>query len=868
MKKFSSVEIREIWLKFFKDKGHSVEPSSPLVPQDDKTLLWINAGVAPLKKYFDGSSKPVNPRITNVQKCIRTNDIENVGQTARHHTFFEMMGNFSIGDYFKDDVIPWAFELLTSDKYFGIDLNKLYMTVYDQDKDAYSKWVSLGVDESHLIKMDTNYWQIGTGPCGPCTEIFFDRGESYDKRGIELIAKDEENDRYIEVWNIVFSQFNAKEGVDRKDYQELPQKNIDTGAGLERFACVLQGVNTNYETDLFFPIIQKIESISNVKYEGQMAFKVIADHVRTVTFALADGAVFSNEGRGYVLRRVLRRAVKYSKKLNIDKPFMHELVDTVVEVMNKFYPYLNDSIDIVKKMVSQEEEKFLSTILKGEQKLKDLVKDSNKLSGKDAFLLYDTFGFPIELTQEYCEELNKEVDTVGFNECMEEQKSRARNARKNLNSMNSQNQEYLDFKDESLFVGYDKLEVKAKVIKVFDNGIVLDKTPFYAFSGGQLCDTGTIDNYDVIDVVKLPNNQHIHFTEAKFNVGDEVICKVDSSNRLDIMKNHSVTHLVQSALIKVLGTHIKQQGSQVSNETSRFDFNNFNNLSDEEIIKIEDTINNYIKSSHKVVVKEMSIDDAKKLGATALFSEKYGDKVRVVNMGVSIELCAGTHVSNTKDIVEYAVLSLESIGSGTYRLTGSTSNDLENAINNSLLNQLTELNTLNAKKDSLLEVFPKDYTVKNEFKSNMNKSLRGYRYVLMVKKEIALLKDYLKTLTKEVNDYNSKNMLSNLDSYLTELDDNKLVIKVNSLESKEVKELVDALLNKIGTGIVFIASILEDKSVYVCKNNIDLDSGALVKLAATISNGSGGGRKDMAQGGGKDLSKIDEVISSIKKEIK
>ncbi len=860
MKKFSSVEIREIWLKFFKDKGHSVEPSAPLVPIADKTLLWINAGVAPLKKYFDGSSQPTNPRITNVQKCIRTNDIENVGKTARHHTFFEMMGNFSIGDYFKDDIIPWAYELLTSKEYFDIDVNKLYFTVYETDQAAYDKWISLGIKKDHIIKTDLNYWQIGTGPCGPCTEIFFDRGKSYDKRGIELIEKDIENDRFIEIWNIVFSQFNAKEDVDRADYEELPQKNIDTGAGLERFACVLQGVDTNYETDLFLPIIQKIEEISKVKYKGQMAFKVIADHVRTVTFALADGATFSNEGRGYVLRRVLRRAVKYSKKLNIDKPFMDELVDTVVEVMDKFYPYLNDSIDIVKKMVSTEEEKFLSTILKGEQKLEELLKDSKKLSGKDAFLLYDTFGFPIELTQEYVEEMKKDVDLKEFEECMEEQKTRARSARKNVNSMNSQNQEQLDFKENSEFVGYNTHTTKSTIIKIFDDAVVLDKTPFYAFSGGQLADKGTINGKEVTDVVKLPNGQHLHFVEGKFKEGDIVLAAIDIKNRHETMRNHSATHLVQTALLNVLGNHIKQQGSQVSSEYTRFDFNNFNSLTEEEILKVEDLINQYIKDSNVVEVKEMSLEEAKETGATALFGEKYGATVRVVNMGPSVEFCAGTHVKNTDDIKQYSIVSIDSIGSGTYRITGVTGDNMKDKLDHNIINLLTELTTLLGKKDQLL----KETNSKTTYNSVYNPTLTGYRYVSMIKQEIALVKDYLKVLNKESNDLKSKETLSNLDSYLTDLDGNKLIIKVENLESKETKELTDALLNKIGSGIVFIASVLEEKAVYVCKNNIDLDSGALIKLAASLSNGSGGGRKDMAQGGGKDLSKIDEVLTAIK----
>ncbi len=414
MKDLKSYEIRQMWLDFFKSKGHSVEKSASLIPQNDPTLLWTNAGVSPLKKYFDGSVIPSNPRITNAQKCIRTNDIENVGKTARHHTFFEMMGNFSIGDYFRNEVLPWAFELLTSDKWFGMDKNKLYITYYPNDHATRDLWIKCGMSPDHLIPLEDNFWEIGEGPCGPDTEIFYDRGESYDKRGKELIEQDIENDRFIEIWNIVFSQYNSKPGVPREEYKELPHKNIDTGSGLERLCCVMQGVDTNYDTDLFKPLINKIEEISGVKYEGQMAFKVIADHVRTVTFAVADGATMSNEGRGYVLRRVLRRATKYAKKLGINKPFMASLVDVVIQIMDPFYPYLHEKVGVIKEIITREESKFLETINQGEKRFNEIASKSDVISGDDAFLLYDTYGFPYELTEEYAEELGKHVDEEGF----------------------------------------------------------------------------------------------------------------------------------------------------------------------------------------------------------------------------------------------------------------------------------------------------------------------------------------------------------------------------------------------------------------------------------------------------------------------
>lgn len=872
MRKMSSQEIRETWLRFFKSKGHVVEPSAPLVPIDDATLLWINAGVAPLKKYFDGRERPNCPRITNVQKCIRTNDIENVGKTARHHTFFEMMGNFSIGDYFKDEVIPWAFELLTSEEYFGIPKDLLYITVYSHDDRAYELWRKQGVSEDHLIRLDSNFWEIGEGPSGPDTEIFFDRGEAYDKRGPIVIQEDLENDRYIEIWNIVFSQYNAEPGKKkREEYNELPSKNIDTGAGLERFACVLQGVDSNYDTDLFMPIIAKIEQISGVKYNEQMAFKVIADHVRTVTFALTDGAIFSNEGRGYVLRRVLRRACKYAKKIGINRPFMAELVDVVCEVMGKFYPYLYDSLDRVKDMITKEETKFLQTISNGEARLAEMIKTKgNVLSGADAFQLYDTYGFPIELTEEDAQELGATVDIVGFKQCMEEQKERARNARKNVNSMGSQNEEWLNFKDESKFVGYDKLSTKSKIIAVFGNGVVLDETPFYAFSGGQLCDKGTIDGYEVIDVIKMPNGQHLHFFfDMPFTVGEIVNCVVDKENRDLTRNNHSSCHLIQKALQEVLGNHVHQHGSQVCSEYCRFDFNNFDNLTDEEIVRVEDIVNEKIKAALPVETKILPLEEAKKTGAMALFGEKYGKEVRVVNIGNwSKEFCAGTHVANTRDIKELAISSVESIGSGIYRITAYTSDHAMQLLKASLNNINADLAAVMNKANELLSqikaIGANSKVVMNE---DYDLDVFGYKYVIELRKKVLAAKEYVKNLTKEYNELNSKNALGELNTYLKDLNGNILVTVVKDVDASLLKQIADALLNKIGKGLVFIANVVGDKIVFVCKQNDRYNAGNLVKMAAQICGGNGGGKADIAQAGGKDISKLDEAITKIKEEI-
>ncbi len=865
MKKLKSYEIRQMWLDFFKSKGHSVEKSASLVPQNDPTLLWTNAGVSPLKKYFDGSVIPSNPRITNAQKCIRTNDIENVGKTARHHTFFEMLGNFSIGDYFRDEVLPWAFELLTSEKWFDMSKDLLYITYYPDDIKTKELWIKCGMEEDHLIPLEGNFWEIGEGPCGPDTEIFFDRGESYDKRGKELIEHDIENDRFIEIWNIVFSQYNSKPGIPRNEYKELPHKNIDTGSGLERLCCVMQGVDTNYDTDLFKPLIDKIEEISNVKYEGQMAFKVIADHVRTVTFALSDGATMSNEGRGYVLRRVLRRATKYAKKLGINKPFMASLVDIVIDIMNPFYPYLNEKSAIVKEIITKEEAKFLETITQGEKRFEQIASSCNVISGEDAFLLYDTYGFPYELTLEYAEELGKTVDEAGFKQAMQDQKERARSSRKDIASMKGQNEAFMQFKEESLFIGYDTLTCNSKVIAVFDDAVVLDKTPFYAFSGGQLCDKGTIAGFEVLDVAKMPNSQHIHTLKGhNLKVGDEVLCIVNENNRNLTRKNHSSAHLFQAALQLLFGNHIHQQGSQVASSYMRFDFNNYNSLTEEEICKVEDLVNEYIKSAHEVKTNVMKLEEAKKLDAMALFDDKYGDLVRVVDMDVSKEFCAGTHVGNTKEIINFEINSIESIGSGIYRCLATTGENSHELLKENIKNLENELQTIlnkanlivkNAKEEGINLSFNDDYKINYTY---------GYRSILDLKEHIKYVSNLVKNLDKEYKEQKSKNALSSLDSYSSLIEGDVLFIKESSSDINVLKDLASALLNKYNLRLVFISAKTSDKITFIAKTNNELNASNLVKAAALICDGKGGGKPDIAQAGGKDPSKEDEAILAVK----
>lgn len=869
MKKLTSNEIRQMWLDFFKEKKHKIEESASLIPNNDPTLLWINAGVAALKKYFDGSEKPQNPRMVNSQKCIRTNDIENVGMTARHHTMFEMLGNFSIGDYFKEEAIEWAMEILMDEKWFGLDQDKLYMTVYPSDQEAKNLWLKHGIAEDHIIETSYNYWEIGEGPCGPCSEIFFDRGETYGDFGTDAIRDDVENDRYIEIWNIVFSQYNSKPGLDRDDYPELPQKNIDTGAGLERITCVFQEVETNYETDLFLPTIKRVEELSGVKYTGQAAFKVISDHVRTVTFAVADGAILSNEGRGYVLRRVLRRAVKHARSLGFTKPFMYELVDIVVDNMGQHYTYLLDKIDVVKKVIKTEEEKFFETLDKGLRMIESL--DSKEIDGAQAFKLYDTYGFPIELTIEYAEENGMLVDVEGFKAEMEIQRNRARSARGEMASMNVQNEDYINFTEESVFVGYDNLEFKTTVIGVFDDKVVLKETPFYAESGGQVADHGVIEStkeYKVVDVQKMPNGQFIHtVVNHELEVGDVVVAKVDENKRNLTMYNHSATHLLFKVLRSELGDHVSQSGSNVNEMNLRFDFNNYDPLTDEQIITIEKDVNEVIAKNLDVTITEETIETAKSMGAIAEFGEKYGDMVRVVNMsGFTIDLCGGTHVSNIGDIEKLAITSVESKGSGIYRVEALTNEGVDH-IETVLEVYNQEIDSLLSKASKVVEE-AKSKGLNVEFDYSINRNYLGsYQDIVNKRIELDKVKELVKELDKKIGKELQNLALSNLSVFDQFIDGDKLIATVSGYDGKVLKQIVDSLLDKLGTGVVFIANESNGKLVFVAKSNNGVHCGNLVKEAAIICGGNGGGRPDLAQAGGKDASKLPEAIAKVRELI-
>ncbi|MGM0964612.1 MAG: alanine--tRNA ligase [Bacillota bacterium] len=875
MKTLTSAQVRQMFLDFFKEKGHAVEPSASLVPHDDPTLLWINSGVATLKKYFDGRVVPENPRICNAQKSIRTNDIENVGKTARHHTFFEMLGNFSIGDYFKEEAIEWAWEFLTSDEWIGFDPNLLSVTVHPEDEEAYGLWRDkIGVPEERIIRLEGNFWDIGEGPSGPNTEIFYDRGESYghDMNDPELYPGGE-NERYLEVWNLVFSEFNHNPDG---SYTPLPKKNIDTGMGLERMVSVIQNVPTNFDTDLFMPIIRAVETISGESYgetkEKDTAFKVIADHIRTVAFAVSDGALPSNEGRGYVLRRLLRRAVRYAKTIHIHRPFMFDLVPVVAEIMKDFYPDVQAKEEFIAKVIKNEEERFHETLNEGLAILSEVIKKerdkgSTQISGEDVFKLYDTYGFPVELTEEYAEDENMTVDREGFQAEMEKQRERARNARQDVGSMQVQGGALGDIKVESTFVGYENLTADARIVELLQNGeivteahegdtvqILLDETPFYAESGGQVADKGTLKSAEVIidikDVKKAPNGQHVHegvVVSGTAKKGLEVTAEVESALRKGIVKNHTATHLLHQALKDVLGSHVNQAGSLVNENRLRFDFSHFGQVTKEELSQIEKMVNEKIWEGISVAIDLKPIAEAKEMGAMALFGEKYGDIVRVVQVGdYSIELCGGCHVQNTAEIGLFKIASESGIGAGTRRIEAVTGKGAYEELNDQL---------------TILE------QAASELKSNTKD----------VPKRIASLQADLKEVQRENESLLAKLSQAEAGSILekvTEIGGVKVLTeKVNAKDMNHLRTMVDDLKAKLGSAVIVLGAVQNGKvniSAGVTKDVIEkgLHAGKLVKQAAEICGGGGGGRPDMAQAGGKQPEKLEEALAIVEESVK
>ncbi len=895
MKKLMGNEIIRMYLDFFCERGHTELPSASLIPANDPTVLWVNAGVTPLKKYFDGSVVPKNKRLTSCQKCIRTGDIESVGKTARHHTFFQMLGNFSIGDYFRNEAIPWAYELLTSPKYFDIDKDKLYITVYPNDMETYNLWIKLGIDPSHIIKIEGNFWEIGPGPSGPDTEIFYDRGELYDPegKGIKLLENDEENDRYIEIWNNVLSQFNATEGLSREEYPELPSKNIDTGMGVERMACIMQETETNYETDLFMPIIKGIEEISDISYTGQIEFKVIADHIRTLTFAISDGAIFENVGRGYVLRRLLRRAERMGRKLGINRDFLSDLVHIVVEKYKDTYPELVGNEYRIKELIEKEELLFQKTLLSGEKRLEELFENKDKvISGKDAFKLYDTYGYPIELTEEAAEEKGFTVDKNEFKAYMNAQKELARSNRKEESSMNLQNDLLINYKKESIFVGYEKLGLETDIMDIMkDNQFVdssetdcyifLKENPFYAESGGQVSDSGYLKNdnckLEVLDVIKAPNGQHMLYVKVlkgTINKGDRILTHVSKDKRIAIMKNHSSVHLLQRSLQELLGDNVHQAGSKVDEKELRFDFNYHGRLSDELIVKVEDLVNKRINASYDTVIEYMSLDEAKKKGAMALFSDKYGDVVRVVTMGDSIELCAGTHVNNTKEIGKFAIASVENKGADTFRVTATSDKNIVAILGREMSRQNEMmLRLLDKAKKIVAEA--KKFGINLEFNFNIeNEPASSYKDIVLNKKELDELRNSVKKLEKDFENKKSNKAVSDLSSFMKIMEDingvNTIISITSGYDVNTLKQIISHLSNQIDNNLIVLANVNDDKSVnFMAKSNCEkVDCSSIIKKLASATNGNGGGSKVFGQGGGTDSSNIGKALKNIKEELR
>ncbi len=892
MKRMTSREIRDMWLKYFSERGHMIVPSANLIPKDDDTLLWINAGVTPLKRYFDGSEVPVSKRITNIQKCIRTNDIENVGVTRRHHTFFEMMGNFSIGDYFKEEAIEFAYNLLTGKEWFDIPVEKLYVTAFPDDIDTINKWQIMGIPADHIVKLADNFWEIGPGPCGPDTEIFFDRGEKYDPNGdaLEKFKNGDDNERFVEIWNNVFSQFNSEEGKERSEYKELPSKNIDTGAGLERWACIFQDADSNFDTDLFMPIINQIEELSGVIYNGEMEFKVIADHIRALTFALADGATFENFGRGYILRRLLRRSVRMGRKLGLNGLFVYKLVDTVVRNMSDVYPYLKERIVHVKALIMQEEQLFGKTLQAGEKKLNELMDEAldNKISGADAFKLYDTYGFPFELTLECLQEKGFTTDRSEFDEFMSKQKELSKSNVHHENVMNTQNELLLKYMEKSEFV-YDKYRMKANIITLISDDkivdrinkegyVILDKTCFYATGGGQVNDTGMIvsDTFKarVIDVFKAPNGQNVHKIKVLTGVvkSGEVELVIDEERRKKIECNHSSVHLLQYSLRTLIDKTIAQNGSRVDDVTLRFDFTSSTKLTDDMLISVEEKVNRLIKEKIKRVTTLKNINEIDKSEVMALFNEKYGDVVRLVEFNGSKELCGGTHVKNTSDIKLFSILSFESKGSNVYRIEAATNTNVHNELMKFAKNYLDDIIKLTIKAKSILQEASNEH-IKLDYKiKDISNEVNSYKDLVRLKKELSILVDDVKNLEKEYTKIKEEKLvksLSNLkDDVITIKDTNLLLKKVENMNINSLKQVMDNLVNEYKNIFILLVNVNEDSlNILARSNNPNLSAGTILKDAASTLGGNGGGSPTFAQGAGRDESKIDEVFDKIKGNI-
>ena len=876
MQKYGLNELRKMYLDFFASKDHLVLGSFSLVPHNDNSLLLINAGMAPLKPYFTGQEIPPKTRVATCQKCIRTGDIENIGKTARHGTFFEMLGNFSFGDYFKTEAIHWSWEFLT--EVVGLEADRLYPSVYLEDDEAFDIWnKEMGIPADRIFKFgkEDNFWEHGAGPCGPCSEIYYDRGEKYGC-GKPDCTVGCECDRYIEIWNNVFTQF---ENDGKGNYTTLKQKNIDTGMGLERLATVVQDVDSIFDVDTIRALRDKVCEFSGKEYKKEYAWdvsiRIITDHIRSATFMISDGIMPSNEGRGYVLRRLIRRAARHGRLLGIDGKFLAKLSETVIETSKDGYPELEEKKNMIFKVLTEEENKFNKTIDQGLGILTDMQKEmdnagSKTLSGKNAFKLYDTYGFPLDLTKEILEEKGFNVDEEGFKACMEEQKEKARKARKTTNYMGADATIYeqMDKNITSKFVGYDKLENESvisaiatedEIVEAIADGdmgtIVVDETVFYATMGGQAGDVGVITNgdgeFEVKDTIKLLGGKIGHIgqvTKGMFSVGDKVTLKVNKQNREDTGKNHSATHLLQKALKIVLGDHVEQAGSLVTADRLRFDFTHFQAMTPEEIKKVEDIVNNEIAENFPVITKEMSLEDAKKTGAMALFGEKYGETVRVVSMGdFSVELCGGTHVANTGVISAFKIVSESGIAAGVRRIEALTSTGLM-----------------------------KHYESIEE-EMNLAAKVAKAEPLALVKK-IEAMQEEIKALMSENEKLKSKianASVGNADDQIVDVNGVKLLaIKVADVDMNGLRNLGDQMKEKTNDGVVVIVSTLGDKVNVIAMAGDDAISkgahaGNIIKEVAKCVGGGGGGRPNMAQAGGKNpagandaLAKAKEVLES------
>lgn len=872
MEKMGLNQIREAYLKFFEDKEHLRLDSFSLVPKNDKSLLLINAGMAPLKPYFTGLQTPPRKRITTCQKCIRTGDIENVGKTSRHGTFFEMLGNFSFGDYFKNEVIPWAWEFVT--EVLELPKEKLYVTIYLDDDEAYELWTSkTDVNPKHIFRLgkEDNFWEHGIGPCGPCSEIHFYKDEGEIVSAEDFVKKSDE-DRAVEFWNLVFTQFDKDE---EGNYNRLQFPNIDTGMGLERMATIMQGVDTIFEVDTIKSIIDKISELVGTKYgedkTKDVSLRIITDHTRSVTFMISDGVLPSNEGRGYVLRRLLRRAARHGRLLGMKDVFLNKIVDTVVDNSGDAYPEIKENKDYIKKVVAIEEERFSETIDSGMEILVNYIDEIEKenkkiLSGDKVFKLYDTYGFPVELTQEILEEKEISVDLDGFNEEMKIQRERARAAREENTYMGTAVGvlDTIPAEIETTFNGYNNLELTSKIMSIIkedeftssigegEKGIIVTEvTPFYAEMGGQIGDKGTIytDSFTakVQDCKKNIGGKIVHFVEVQkgnISLGEEVTLKVDEKRRENIAKNHSATHILHTALRKVIGEHVNQSGSYVDDERLRFDFTHFTAVTPDELKQVEDLVNQEIMRIQDVCTKTMTLEEARESGAVALFDEKYGDKVRVVSIGdFSTELCGGTHINNSGKIGLFKILSESGIAAGIRRIEAVTGE--------------SALRFIDKKNELLKEV---SQTLKCSEKEILNKLTQQLNELKDKDKEIAILKAKLASGSED-------EILKNIKE-ISGIKYTAAVLK--DIDGDALRDLADKIKDKMGSGLVVIGSKSGEKVQFIAMATKDIlakgvHCGKIIKEIAKIAGGGGGGRPDMAQAGGKNPEKLDEAIKYVGK---